>query len=164
MRAVIHSKKHYNQLSQGTVSQGAILNTEVLKSIEGASSTPAEVVEGASVKAVWVEYWIQNASASVVGSFTAGLYKLPGTGVALNATTSAALHDYANKKNILYTTQALAPTTDSGLMLVFKGWIKIPKGKQRMGLGDKVLWFMRNNNATALDIHFCGLFIFKEYN
>ncbi len=125
---------------------------------------PAEIVEGATVKAVWVEVWVNNASAGTVGSFTAGVYKIPGTGVALTAGTAAALHDYANKKNILYVTQALAPTTDSANQLIYKGWIKIPKGKQRMGLGDQIVFFLRNNNPSAVDINFCGVFIFKEYN
>ncbi len=163
VRAVVHSRKHISQLSQSNVAQNAILNTEFLRSIEATPTTPNQVREGANVKAVWVEVWLSNDSASALGSFTAGLYKAPGTAVAMTAANAAALHDYENKKNIYYVTQGLAPPTDGALMLLFKGWIKIPKSKQRMGLGDRLLFFVRNNNITAIDVQVCGLFLYKEY-
>ncbi len=163
MRPPIHSKKHYVQLSQSQVSQSAVLVTTVLLSAETPSSTPTTIEEGAIVKAVYAEVWASNASSSLIGSFTAGMYKSPGDGNAITAGEAAALHDWANKKNLLYTTQALVAPTDGGLLLLYKGWIKIPKGKQRFGLNDKMQWFLRNNNATAVDIETCGIFIFKEY-
>ncbi len=163
MKPIIQSRKHYVQLSQSSVAQAAILNTTICSSIEGTHTTPIQISEGASVKAVWVEVWLTNDSASVIGSFTAGLYKNPGAGHTMTAGEAAALHDYTNKKNILYATQALAPPTDGGLMLLHKGWIKIPKGKQRMGLSDALQFFVRNNNATAIDVQICGIFVFKEY-
>ncbi len=163
MKTIIQSKKHILQISQSAITQGAVLITNVASAIEGAPTTPTTISEGAIVKAVWVEMWLNNDSATLVGSFTAGFYKNPGDANPINATTAAALHDWSNKKNLFYTTQGLAPATDSALMLLYKGWIKIPKGKQRMGLGDKLQFFVRNNNATAVDIDICGLFIFKEY-
>jgi len=163
LRPPIHSKKHYVQLDQSTIAQSVNLNTTVASAIEGAPATPTHVREGALVKAVWIEVWLVNISASTIGSFTAGFLKNPGNSNPILAADAAALHDYNNKKNIFYATQGLAPTTDSGLMLLFKGWIKIPKGKQRMGLGDTLQFFVRNNNATALDIEVCGLFTYKEY-
>ncbi len=163
MRPPIHSRKHYVQLSQSNVAQGVILNTGICQAQEGAHASATTISEGALVKAVWCEVWISNDSASVLGSFTGGLYKNPGNSNTMVAADAAALHDYDNKKNIFYATQGLAPATDQQLMLAFKGWIKIPKGKQRMGLADKLVWFTRNNNATAVDIQVCGLFIFKEY-
>ncbi len=75
----------------------------------------------------------------------------------------AALHDYDNKKNILFTSQALSPIDESMMIPVMRGWYKIPKGKQRMGLGDQLKISIRNNNATAIDVNFCGLVIYKEY-
>ncbi len=163
MRPIIHSKKHIVQLGQSTIAQSAILNVTLFKAIEGASSTPTDIEEGASVKAVWCEVWLSNISASLIGSFTAGLYKNPGNSNVISAADAAALHDYDNKKNILYVTQGLAPATDSSLMLLCRQWFKVPKGKQRMGLGDKIAFFIRNNNATAIDIDVCGIFVYKEY-
>ncbi len=163
MRAPIHSKKHFVQISQATVAQ-AIVNLEALVvAKEATSTTPTDVEEGALVKACYIEFWLGNASSTVVGSYTLILYKNPAGGA--NATTAnlAALHDYANKKNILFTSQALAPPTDGGQVPVMKGWYKIPKGKQRFGLGDKLHIAIRNNNATAIDINYCGFAVFKEY-
>ncbi len=164
MRPIVQSKKHIVQTSLTNIAQGAIFNITIVNSIEGSSTTPEAVNEGAIVKAVWVEMWLQNDSAAIVGTFTAGFYKLPGTATALTAVTAAALHDYANKKNIYYYTQGLAPNENAGILPLFKGWIKIPKGKQRMGLGDKLIFFVRNNNPSAIDVNICGGFLFKEYN
>ncbi len=163
MRAPIHSRKHYFQVSQSQVVQSAILNSTIAVSIEGAASQPQSVSEGAIIKAVWVEMWLQNDSASVIGSFTAGFYKAEGGANTISAGDAAALHDYNNKKNIFYATQGLAPASDSNMQLLYKGWIKIPKSKQRMGLGDSLVFFVRNNNATAIDLQVCGIFTYKEY-
>ncbi len=163
MRAPIHSRKHIVQLSQGNINQAAILNTNLVLAIEGAPTQPTQVAEGAIVKAIWLELWLNNASSTVVGSFTACVVKLPGGVNALTTTDMAALHDYNNKKNIYYTTQGLSPPTDAALFLAYRGWIKIPKGKQRMGLGDAVQLSIFNSNLTAVDVNFCGIVIFKEY-
>ncbi len=163
MRPIIQSKKHLVQISQGTIAQGAVESIVLVAAAEGPSTTPTGVAEGATVKAVYVELWLGNASTSVVGSYTAILFKnpsgtdLPGTG------TMAALHDYKNKKNILFTSQALLPPTDGGQVAVMRAWFKIPKGKQRMGLEDSINVVVRNNNSTSVVVNFCGLAVFKEY-
>ncbi len=81
----------------------------------------------------------------------------------MTTASMAALHDYANKKNILFTAQGLLTPTDGGQVPVVRGWYKIPKGKQRFGLTDQLFVSIRNNNATSIDINFCGLAIYKEY-
>ncbi len=163
MRAPIHSKKHILQMSQFTIAQSAIDTQTIVDSIEAASTTPSQVEEGAIVKAVYVEYWLGNASTSVVGSYTTVLIKSPGGNAAMGQANVAALHDYDNKKNILFTSQALVPPTDGGQVMVLRQWVKIPKGKQRMGLGDQIQLVTRNNNATAVDINGCGFALYKEY-
>ncbi len=163
MRPPIHSRKHIVQVSLATVTQGAVGIRNIAQGIEGAASAPTQVSEGALVKAVWVEMWAGTESATTVTTFTAGVYKNPGGGNQIVTAEAAALHDWTNKKNLLYTTQALLPLEEGGLMMIYKGWIKIPKGKQRMGLGDSLQFFIRNNNASAIDIIFCGLFLYKEY-
>ncbi len=164
MKNPIHSKKHIVQISQATVAQAAVVITDIVDSIEGASSQPDQVNEGATVKNCYVEFWVSQDSASVVGSYTVVLYKRPGGNVAITASNMAALHDYTNKKNILFTAQGLLTPNDGGQVPVIRGWYKIPKGKSRFGLGDKLQVVIRNNNATAIDINFCGLAIFKEYS
>ena len=101
MRPVISSKKHIVQTSQSTVAQAAKVTTVLAVSIEGAPSTPTQLKEGALVKACYVELWVSMDSASVVGSYTVVLEKVPGVGGTISAGDMAALHDYDNKKNIV---------------------------------------------------------------
>ncbi len=163
MKAPITSRKHIFQISQATVMQAAAVNTNFISAIEGARSQPQHVAEGAIVKACYVEFWVSQDSASVVGSYTIILVKNPGGNATPLTSNLAALHDYDNKKNILFTAQGLLTPNDGGQVPVLRGWYKIPKGKQRFGLGDILTISIRNNNATAIDINFCGLAIFKEY-
>ncbi len=163
MRPVLHSKKHIFQISQSTVAQALNVNSVFLVAKEGASSTPQDVEEGATVKACYVELWVSQDSASTVGSYTVVLFKDPGGNSGMTTAQMAALHDYDNKKNILFTGQGLLTPNDGGQVPVLRGWYKIPKGKQRMGLGDSLKIALRNNNLTALDINFCGVVIYKEY-
>ncbi len=163
MKPVIKSKKHIFQISQSTVAQAAIANTILLDALEVTSTTPAGVEEGAIVKACYVEFWVSQDSASVVGSYTVVLYKQPGDSTGMLTAEAAALHDYKNKKNIFFTAQGLLTPNDGGQVPVLRGWYKIPKGKQRFGLGDRLIVAIRNNNLTAIDVNFCGLAIYKEY-
>ncbi len=162
MKAPIMTRKHILQISQGTVSQSARLNTNIIEALEGPRTLPQHVAEGAVVKACYVELWLSMASATVVGSYTVILAKNPGGNASPSATNMAALHDFSNKKNILFTGQGLLAPTDGGQVPVLRGWYRIPKGKQRFGLGDLLQITIRNNNATAIDVNFCGLAIFKE--
>ncbi len=163
MRPVINSKKHISQISQATVGQAARVATVLALVIEGAPTTPIHLKEGAIVKACYVEFWVSQDSASIVGSYTVILEKVPGVGGTVSAADMAALHDYDNKKNILFTAQGLLTPNDGGQVPVLRGWYKIPKSKQRFGLGDALTLTIRNNNATAIDINFCGLAVYKEY-
>ncbi len=162
MRPVIKTKKHIFQISQSTVAQAAITNTIFIDAQETTSVTPQGVEEGAIVKACYVEFWVSQDSASTVGSYTVVLYKLPGVGTTAATGDLAALHDWDNKKNIFFTAQGLLTPNDGGQVPVLRGWYKIPKGKQRFGLNDRMVIAIRNNNVTAVDQNFCGVCIFKE--
>ncbi len=163
MRAPIHSKKHIFQISQGTVGQAAVVQANFCTAQEASPTTPEHVAEGALVKACYLEFWVSQDSASVVGSYTLIVVKDPGGNATPTASNLAALHDYDNKKNILFTAQGLLTPNDGGQVPILRGWYKIPKGKQRMGLGDRLRITLRNNNVTAININFCGLALYKEY-
>ncbi len=163
MRPPIHSKKHIVQISQGTIAQAAVENMSLIVASEAQSTVPTQIEEGAIVKAVYVELWLGMASATVVGSYTAVLVKSPGGTNVPDSGEMAALHDYTNKKNILFTSQAILPPTDGGQIAVMRGFYKIPKGKQRFGLTDRLNVVVRNNTASAIDINFCGFALYKEY-
>ncbi len=162
MRAVIKTKKHIFQISQGTVAQNAVVVTTLINATEATGTTPDVVEEGAIVKACYIEFWVSQDSASVVGSYTIVLLKVPGGATGPSFAEMGALHDYNNKKNILFTGQGLLTPNDGGQVPVLRTWYKIPKGKQRFGLGDKLKLVVRNNAVTAININFCGLAIYKE--
>ncbi len=163
MRPIIKSKKHISQIALFTVGQALHVNTDLIVAQEATSTTPTAVEEGAIVKACYVELWVGSESASTIGSYTVALYKNPGGNAAMTSGNLAALHDYDNKKNILFTAQALVPPDVAGVIPVLRSWYKIPKGKQRFGLGDKLMIGVRNNNPTAVDQIYCGLAVYKEY-
>ncbi len=162
MKPIVQTRKHIFQISQSTVAQAINVNNNFITAIEGARTLPNHVAEGANVKACYVEIWLSQDSATIVGSYTIVLYKNPGGNATISTTNMAALHDYDNKKNIFFTGQGLLTPNDGGQVPAMRGWYKIPKGKQRFGLGDSMSVAIRNNNATALDINFCGVIVYKE--
>ncbi len=162
VRPVIQSVKHYVQFSLATVGNLAVVVNNAATSVNvTAANAVGEVAEGSLVKAVYVEFWVQQASLEI-GSLVAGFYKNEGGQNTITAADAAALGNWDNKKNLLYVTEGLAPENDTQILPLYKGWIKIPKGKQRMGLGDILSFFIRNNNPVD-DINFCGFFTYKEY-
>lgn len=162
-KSPIKSKKHYIQTTLASVSAGAIAHVTAVTAIEGAMSAPDHVREGDVVKAAYFEYWLQQGTTSL-GSFTAIVYKCPGAASAASAADLAALHDWDNKKNVLYTTQGIAPANDANAPLnIIKGWVQIPKGKQRFGLNDRLFLAIRNNNGADA-INYCGFVTLKSYS
>ncbi len=160
MRAPIHSRKHYVQKSLTTVLAGAVNTFEIAQSVlPGGTDLVNEVVEGALVKAVYIELWVRGQDTSP-GSFVVIVEKLPGTATAITAGFMAALGTYENKKNILFTSQALTNVNTADAIPILRTWLKIPKGKQRMGLDDRLrLTFF----SQALDSNICGFATYKEY-
>ncbi len=161
VRPMVHSTKHYVQKSLTTVLAGAVENISIAQGVSvDAKNTATEVEEGNSIKACYIEMWIR-ANDAVAGSFVACLYKTSGDTTAPTATDMASLHDWDNKKNILFTAQGLTNDKLSDAVPILRSWYKIPKSKQRFGLGDdlKLTIF-----AQALDQNICGFFTYKEYS
>ncbi len=163
MVAPINSIKHYVQQTNLVVASGAISNRFIVVGVVApATASPGEVIQGAIVKAVYVELWlIGNDSTGVLTSFTLTVEKLSGGQPNQTFTNSQNLSAYPNKKNILYTTQGITSTVVDGAnaVPVIRAWIKIPKGKQRIGLGDAIFI----NVAAVGVLRICGVYIYKEY-
>ncbi len=141
-----------------TISAGNFLAIDLVLPVE--TPTLAEEVRvGAAVKAVYVEVWLQGAT-SQVGSCTVIIEKLSSGSAGIGFTGLADLHNYANKKNILFTGEGLLGDANTNPVPVHRGWLKIPKGKQRFGLGDKLQLAV---SSQADDTFICGMTIFKEY-
>ncbi len=161
MRAPIHSIKHYHQMTLTSVTLGSTTSNLLVSGVELLSvNQNNEVIEGAIVKAVYVELWLLGLTNNQF--FTVILEKTPNASAPATIANMADLGGYANKKNILYTTQGLAPNDGVGQPVpVIRQWFKIPKGKQRFALGDN----LRLNVASRGDgtIDFCGFATYKEY-
>ena len=160
MRPIIHSVKHYVQASLTTVTTGVTNSTLLVSAVESTTANLVnEVPEGSVVKAVFLEIW---AIGSVSNQFfTAILEKTPAGSAAATTAQMAALGTYANKKNILYTTQGLASNDGIAAPIpIIRQWFKIPKGKQRFGLGDNLRFNITSRGSD--DIIICGFSTYKE--
>ncbi len=164
MKAPINSNKHIVQTSLTSVAESTLVNITIVNSLE--TVTPANashVTQGAVVKAVYLEYWVMSEGAQpTFGNLT--VEKLPGTSTDMTFNDSADLYSYQNKKNILFTTQGLIGDSNSNPIPIMRQWVKIPKGKQRFGLGDRLKVNVSCLNPTAgAGIEVCGTAIYKEY-
>ncbi len=162
VKPVVHSAKHMINHSLFNVAAAAIAQivplTAVAPTLENLAT---EVAEGAIVKAIFVELWCSSGSATAMGSGVITVEKLPGGKPVMTAANSADLSSYPNKNNIFYTTQGLYPPDNQVPLPLIRQWIKIPKGKQRMALGDRLVINVHNQvNATDA----CGISIYKEYS
>ncbi len=160
VRPMVHSTKHYVQQSIGTSVVGTPTNTDFVVAAKVVDKNAVtEVEEGNSVKAFYLELWIRSA-ATAASSFTFIVQKRVDGAANPTDAELAALGDFSGKKNILFTSQGLTNDVDSSAMNLYRGWIKVPKGKQRMGLGDRLSWHLR---AVGQSINFCGFQLYKEY-
>jgi len=159
LRPRVKTKKHFVQTTLTTVAAGATGVVTYLDAVESTTANAAnEVAEGAIVTAFYAEMWV---AAKFDDQFqTAVLAKLPGgVGNVLNADL-VNLFAYDNKKNILFTEQGLASDGSSPPLPLFRDWFKVPKTKQRMGLGDRLQFAIASRGDQALS--FCGFFMYKE--
>ncbi len=159
MRPVINTEKHVVQHSLFAVASGAITGLSILfaRATPG-SAVAADVREGSVVKAVYCEMWLTSDDAAA-GTVICTLERLPGGASNMTNTQSASLDSYTNKKNILYTFMGLLGPNVQVPSAVIRGWIKIPKGKQRFGISDRLVL---NVHGQSNGVSGCGVFIYKE--
>ncbi len=159
---MVHSVKHYVQFPINQITMGTIESNSVAVAVEStAANLAGEVPEGSSIKNVYFELWLQNEGN--LGEFIMTISKNPLNNTGPTFVEQASLFLYPNKKNVLYTTQGLTSNDGvSGPVNVIRGWVKIPKSKQRFGLGDTLT--MNISNVSASDLVRCGFALYKEYN
>ncbi len=163
MAAPINSVKHYVQFTNATIASGAASGRQIANAVVApATGTTAEVAEGSVIKAVWLEFWIVSDEASGTESqFTFAFEKRPSNAPAMTFTNTQNLGAYPNKKNILYVTQGILGASVDGQssIPVIRQFMLIPKGKQRMGLGDDLVVTI----GAVGGISVCGFSTYKEY-
>ncbi len=162
MLATINSEKHFVGRPTSNLAAAAISN-HVLAVAVNEPTALQEVREGSVIKAVFVELWVVGSEAvGGIQSFNITVEKLLGGQTAMTNAQSLNLGSYPNKKNVLYTTQGILATANAGpTYAMLRQWYPIPKGKQRMGLGDQLILNVANIAAGA--IQQCGITIYKEY-
>ncbi len=166
MQAPIHSIKHYVQFSTAAIASGANSSHVVVDAVStaAAGSNSRDVEEGSLVKAIFFEMWMGgNGAVGSNNQFTLIVEKKPAGATVITVAQMANLASYPNKKNILYTTQGIVGSISGGPAIpIIRTFILIPKGKQRMGLGDQMILTISNVSAETLQR--CGFMTYKEYN
>ncbi len=159
MKPVINSEKHIVQISLSAVASGAISNLVFATAVAVPAATLTEVREGCIIKAIYLELWISSDDAGS-GTAIVTLERVNGaTTTLMTVAESAALGSYDNKKNVLHTQMGLTPSNVQYPMASLLGWFKIPKGKQRFGLGDRIVV---NVHGQSNGVSMCGFGLYKE--
>jgi len=159
MRPHVVTRKHYVQSSLFTVAAGAKTFLDVVDAVAvTAKNAPDEVEEGSIVSAIYFEYWLTTNDTSS-GSVICVIEKVPAGATPVTAAQIAALDTYANKKNVFKTFMGLTNPSGGVAMPAFRVWIKIPKSKQRFGLGDKITFTLFSQTGT---LQGCGFCTYKE--
>ncbi len=161
VRPMVHSIKHYVQYPIDQITTGTLQNILIANAVEQSSSNIAtEVQEGASIKAVFFELWLHNQTD--LGEFICTISKDMDNGTGPTFVEQASLFTWKNKKNCFYTSQGLTSNDGvSGPINIIRSWVKIPKSKQRFGLGDRLN--LDISNVSANNLNRCGFSTFKEY-
>ncbi len=159
MRPKVHVEKHVFQVSLFSVASGAITGLVPCAAKQTVTAAnAAHIREGSTVSAIYVEMWLTSDD-TAAGTAIVTLEKREGAQPQMTTTESAALDAYDNKKNVLHTFMGLLGPNTQYPMAVIKGWIKIPKGKQRFGIEDKLVL---NIHGQSNGVSGCGFFIYKE--
>ncbi len=161
MRPIITSSKHLVQTSLAAIAAGAVTSITIAAGVSvNAVNLATEVRDGASLKAVYLELWLRGSDDAAGSTFVYIFEKVSGDTTPPSTTDMGNLHAYHNKKNILFTSMGLSNDDSSVATPIVRNWIKIPKGKQRFGLDDRLKFHIFSQTGTT-DI--CGISIYKEY-
>ncbi len=138
LRPKVHVEKHIVQRALFAVTGGTLVESRIALAVAVPTTSSTEVREGSTISAVYVEMWITGDDA-VQGTAIVTLEKRIAGGAVMTAAQSAALDAYPNKRNVFHVQMGLTPPNTQYPMASIKGWFKIPKGKQRMALGDTLV-------------------------
>ncbi len=161
MKQIINSEKRIVQISVGSATVGTVATIPLVRVESNPVSASASTVAiGTVIKAIYVEIWLMSVGTTVATTTTI-IAKYSGESDNPNSTDMGDLNAWTNKKNILETHQGLLAEDDSNPTPFYRGWIKIPKGKQRFGQGDLLQYSVK---AITGEVQWCGVAIFKAYN
>ncbi len=156
MKPVINTEKHYVHVPVTAIGSGARVTLNLV-TVSNSLALATDVRVGAVVKAVFLEMWVDSATASK--TVNSSFQKQPSGAFAPTIAELGNMGTYINKKNVFQFHQGLAPS-NGNIMPLFREWVLIPKGKQRMGLGDAISISI---GATGATMNVCGFSTFKEH-
>ncbi len=162
MRPVINSDKRYVSSTLFTLANGTTAAIVIVDAKQDPDPNLSnDVQSGTIVKAVFLEYWVLGEGQQPF-PFQLIVEKVPQGGTGIVFADSQSLTFYSNKKNVLYTTQGVVGDANSNPIPFIRMWVKIPKGKQRFGNGDRLVVNVTNLSAQD-DGQLCGQGLFKAY-
>lgn len=160
MQAPINSIKHYVHAENTPVGSATRRLVEVVDAV-AAPSDAQDVEQGSIVKAIFLEFWVKSGATDGNDTkFQFLIEKVVADQAPVTFTQMNNLGSYPNKKNVLYFSQGVLGDATTGSIPIVRQWFKIPKGKQRFGLGDSLSVAI---SATGFDIDSCGFSTYKEY-
>jgi len=161
MRPVINSEKRIIQITQTNVAGGTVNNDVLVQTDhdQGTGSDPRIVPVGSVVKAIYVELWMLGDGQQPT-TITTTIAKFPGGVAQWDSTAMLSLSNTSNKKNIFEMHQGFIGDANTNPVPFYRNWIKIPKGKQRFGLGDRIILSVNTIDPTN-GAEYCGVVIYK---
>lgn len=162
MRAIINSQKHIVQETLAVIEEQTIRNIVISVSVPNEPALTNQVVVGSVVKAIWFEYWLLGESSQPCTA-TWNIEKVAKSDDPMTQAEGQAMNSYGNKSNVLRIGQGVIGDSNSNPIPVIREWIKVPKGMQRMALGDR--WFFNCSCIGEADngLEICGFALYKEY-
>ncbi len=141
MRSPIHSNKHYVSSTNATTVSGTVKKITWVKAVaQSAVANAQDVVEGSVIKAVYIETWfLGQGSTGVDTQVNVIIEKIVAGQASATAAQMANMQAYPNKKNIFFAMQGVMGDKFTNSIPLYRSWLKLPRGKQRMGLGDSIV-------------------------
>ncbi len=162
MKAIISSRKHIVQRSLTVVQEQTVQTSNLADATEASPTAPQHVAVGAVIKAIFLEYWYLGEGAQPC-TVTWILEKIPAAAGSAVQAEMQDLDTYTNKKNIFKMGQGIIGDSNSNPIPIIREWVKIPKGKQRFGLGDSLKFTVSCIGETDNGLEVCGFALYKEY-
>ncbi len=161
MLSPIHTIKHYVHHTNAFTASAAVRGQAPVVVVSGLPSSAGETKEGSVIKAVFIEVWLQSqATTGDTCQFAFIIVKTPAGAANPTAAEMLNLGAYDNKKNILFTSQGVLGDLNTQAVPIHRDWVRIPKGKQRFGLGDRLVWMLA---PIGFGMQSCGISTYKEY-
>ena len=154
----VHTKKHYVTLS-GSANANAI--SQLTIAAGDSTNNRSGVERGAHVKNIYLEFWVSSHDTSVSAAdfFAVMVAKYEAGDAGPTATNLVDPGGWHNRKNILFYSRGLHSSVQTPVP-VLRNWIKIPRGKSRLGEDDVLALHVTSNKSYA----YCGFTTYKEYS